>query len=143
MRNHHLRAPPCTTPHPQVCDALGVVYIEEDLRRHEPRGRASSAGGAAPADAPHASAATNNNAGSGDEAMSGEEEGDDDNDEGGSYAGDEDGGGSGSDDEAMEEQSSEDEDRDLMVECGKRQGMWERHEQELIKVGGAGRQLGV
>lgn len=45
-----------------------------------------------------------------------------------------DSGGSDDDDDAMRDASSDDEDRDLMVEIGVRQGRWERHEAELEKV---------
>jgi hypothetical protein len=142
---------------PQVCDALEVVYVEEALRRHDPHGRSSAGGGgaAAAAEAPLPSAANNvgaepmsegsdggNGGGGGGGGGGGLGSDNDDEDGRGGAAGSADD--SGSEDEAgrsgsdnsMSEQSSEDEDRDMLVECGVRQGKWERHEAELAKVGG-------
>jgi hypothetical protein len=132
----------------QICDALGVVYIEDDLRRHEPKGRSSAGGAPQPAPDRAAAAAAaaagpppsaaNNGAGAGDgsEPMSEVDDGANAAAGGGgsSDGGSSDGGGGSSDDEAMEEQSSDGEDRDMLVECGVRQGKWERHEAELEKV---------
>ncbi|KIZ04192.1 hypothetical protein MNEG_3760 [Monoraphidium neglectum] len=139
----------------KVCDALEVVYVEEALRRHDPRGRSSAGGGgaAAAAEAPLPSAANNvgaepmsegsdggNGGGGGGGGGGGLGSDNDDEDGRGGAAGSADD--SGSEDEAgrsgsdnsMSEQSSEDEDRDMLVECGVRQGKWERHEAELAKA---------
>ncbi|KAI8463576.1 MAG: hypothetical protein J3K34DRAFT_462370 [Monoraphidium minutum] len=140
---------PITLVLSKICDALGVVYEEEALRRHEPRGGRSSAGGAA---TPTAAAASDgggapappsaaNNGGAepmsegsdGGGGASGRSEGGR-SEGGGSEGGYSGGRGEEDSDDAMSDQSSDDEDRDLLVECGVRQGKWERHEAELVKA---------